>query len=73
MGLGCTLLYGEDGLLKLFICTESLCRVPIWPSNKILLMVFLQTIVAVVPFSEVLLPKLKQFFQIHFAAVFFFF
>jgi hypothetical protein len=30
---------------------------------------FLPTIVAVVPFSEVLLPKLKQFFQINFAAV----
>jgi hypothetical protein len=29
----------------------------------------LQTIVALVPFSEVLLPKLKQFFQIRFAAV----
>jgi hypothetical protein len=29
----------------------------------------LQTIVAVVPFSEVLPPKLKQFFQIYFAAV----
>jgi hypothetical protein len=30
---------------------------------------FLQTIIAVVPFSEVLPPKLKQFYQIHFAAV----
>jgi len=29
----------------------------------------LETIVALVPFSEVLPPKLKQFFQIHFAAV----
>jgi hypothetical protein len=29
----------------------------------------LQTIVAVVPFSEVLPPKWKQFFQVHFAAV----
>jgi hypothetical protein len=30
---------------------------------------FLQTIVAVNPFSEVLPPKLKQLFQIYFAAV----
>jgi hypothetical protein len=30
---------------------------------------FFQIIVAVVPFLEVLPPKLKQFFQIHFAAV----
>jgi hypothetical protein len=29
----------------------------------------LQTIVAVIPFSEVLPPKLKKFFQIHFAAL----
>jgi hypothetical protein len=70
MRLGCTLLYGEDDQLKLFIRTESLRTVPIWPSNKIPLMAFfLQTTVAVVPFSEVLPPKLRQFFQIHFAAV----
>jgi hypothetical protein len=69
MGLACTLQYGEVEWLELFICTESPRRVPIWPSNKISLMAFLQTIVAVVPFSEVLPPKLKQFYQIHFAAV----
>jgi hypothetical protein len=70
MGLGCKLQYREEQRLKLFIFTESLRRVPIWPSNKISLMTFLQTIVAVVPFTEVLPPKLKQFFfQILFAAV----
>jgi len=68
MRLGCTLLYGVDERQKLFICTESLCRVAIWPSKKILLMVFFQY-VAVVPFSEVLAPKLQQFFRIRFASV----
>ena len=68
MGLGCTLTYGEDKRMKLFICTESLSTAPICPSKKYRQWPFLQIIVAVVPFSEIIPPTIKHFFQIHFVA-----